>query len=126
MNDPYDIIRRWERTFNAGDSAGLAALYAPDAVLWGTLAQALTVSPQAIHAYFTDAAAAGLKATLGEHISTRLSEDCVIDAGHYELYRVKDGKTTLFPARYSIVLKKPASGWLIAHHHSSMLPSALA
>ena len=38
MNDPYDIIRRWERAFNAGDSGVLAALYAPDAVLWGTLA----------------------------------------------------------------------------------------
>lgn len=126
MSDPYDIIRRWERAFNAGNSALLAALYAPDAILWGTLTQALIVSPQAIHAYFMDAAAAGLKVSLGEHASTKLSGDCVIDAGHYELSHTKDDNTALFPARYSIALALSDSGWRIFHHHSSMLPSTPA
>jgi uncharacterized protein (TIGR02246 family) len=126
MDDPYDMIRRWEHAFNQGDGRDVAALYAPDAILWGTLAPTLIASPQAIHAYFVDAAAAGLTVRLGEHASTLLSETCAVDAGHYEFSRTKDGAVSLLPARYSIVLARTGGSWVIAHHHSSILPVAPA
>ena len=73
---------RWEQAFNKGDATAVTALYAPGATIWGTLAQTLTTSPQAIETYFADAARAGLRVKLGEHVASRISETCVIDAGH--------------------------------------------
>jgi hypothetical protein len=32
------------------------------------------------------------------------------------------GEVSIFPARYSFLLVKHNSAWLIAHRHSSMLP----
>lgn len=40
MDDFYGTIRQSERAFNDSDSAAVAALYAPDGILLGTLAQA--------------------------------------------------------------------------------------
>jgi len=125
MADPYDTIQRWALAFNEGDYRAVGALYAPKAVLWGTLARTLINSPQSITAYFAEAATAGLKVTLGDHTSTPLAETCAADAGHYELSRIRNDVQMLFPARYSIVLVRTGGAWTIAHHHSSMLPTAL-
>jgi hypothetical protein len=84
---------------NEGDADALAALYAPDATLWGTLGQYLTTSPADIRTYFAEAARAGLRVKLGPHVLSPISETCVIDAGHCEFTRGPAGQT--FPARYS-------------------------
>jgi uncharacterized protein (TIGR02246 family) len=125
MNEAYAVVERWGQTFNASDARAVSTLYAAGATIWGTLAQVLTTSPQAIESYFAEAARAGLRVKLGEHVSSRISDACVIDAGHYELTRTKDGQTAIFPARYSFVLVKQDGGWMILHHHSSMLPEPL-
>jgi uncharacterized protein (TIGR02246 family) len=125
MNEAYAVVERWGQAFNAGDAVAVTALYAPGATIWGTLAQVLTTSPQAIESYFAEAARAGLRVKLGEHVASRISGASVIDAGHYELSRTKDGQTAIFPARYSFVLVKQHGGWMILHHHSSMLPEPL-
>jgi uncharacterized protein (TIGR02246 family) len=125
MEQAYSVVEDWARAFNQGASGAVAALYAPGATVWGTLAKALTTSPPAIEAYFTEAARAGMRVTLGEHVSSRLSDVCVIDAGHYELTRTADGQTTNFAARYSFVLEKRDGAWMIAHHHSSTQPKPL-
>ena len=124
MREPYDTVREWERAFNGGVGDAVARLYTPDAVLWGTLARELTTSPQDIRRYFIDAALAGLKVKLGDHILRTSSGSVAIDAGHYDLFRTRDGQTATFPARYTFVLVKHGASWLIAHHHSSMQPQA--
>lgn len=125
MREPYDIVREWERAFNSGVGDAVARLYAPDAVLWGTLASELTTSPHDIRSYFIDAALAGLKVKLGDHILRTTSSNVAIDAGHYDLFRSRDGQIATFPARYSFVLVKHGAAWLIAHHHSSMQPQPM-
>lgn len=125
MDDAYATVQRWEHAFNQGDHDAVAALYAPDAILWGTLAPQLITTPAAIRTYFAEAAGAGLKVALGTHASTAVSETCVVDAGHYELTRLRDGQNAAFPARYSFVLMRTNAAWMIAHHHSSMLPKPL-
>lgn len=125
MNDAYATVQRWERAFNDGDHGAVAALYAPGAILWGTLASTLIITPDAIGTYFAEAARAGLKVTLGEHASIAISGTSVVDAGHYELVRLRDGQKAVFPARYSFVLVRSNDAWMIAHHHSSMLPKPL-
>ena len=126
MREPYDTIRDWERAFNSGNGDVVARLYAPDAVLWGTLASGPTTSPHDIRGYFIDAALAGLRVRLGEHVLRTVSHSAAIDAGHYDLFRTRDGQTATFPARYSFVLVKRGASWLIAHHHSSMQPQPIA
>ena len=90
MGGPYVIVERWAETFNEGEPSAVAALYALGATIWGTLAQSLTTSPDDIETYFTQAARAGLKVKLGEHVSSLISEASAIDTGHYEFSRTTD------------------------------------
>jgi uncharacterized protein (TIGR02246 family) len=125
MDEAYNAVKRWAEAFNAGSASAVAALYASDATIWGTLAQTLTSTPHDVEAYFAAAARAGLKVELGDHVSSLISPICVIDTGHYEFSRSTDGQMARFPARYSFVLVKQNLGWAIAHHHSSMMPKPL-
>src|ERR1700676_2801990 len=104
MSEPYAVVKRWAETFNAGEPDAVAALYAPDATIWGTLGQKLTARPADIRTYFIEASRAGLKVKLGEHISSLMSETSAVDAGDYEFTRIAGGQPAIFPARYSFVL----------------------
>jgi uncharacterized protein (TIGR02246 family) len=122
MIEAYAVVQRWGQAFSAGDAGAVASLYAPGATIWGTLAQQLTTSAEDITTYFIEAARAGLKVKLGEHVSLLISETCAVDAGDYEFSRMTDGRTAIFPGRYSFVLVKQNGAWMIAHQHSSILP----
>jgi uncharacterized protein (TIGR02246 family) len=125
MAEAYATLERWGQGFNAGDARAVAALYTPDAVIWGTLARTLTTTPPDIEAYFIEAARAGLKTTLGQHVSSRISDACVVVAGHYDFTRTTGGQVAVIPARYSFVLVRQDGQWMIAHHHSSILPKPI-
>jgi hypothetical protein len=86
------------------------------------LGQSLTISAGDIRCYFIEAARAGLKVELADHVLSAVSGTCAVDAGQYDFARTADGQTTIFPARYSFVLVKQNDGWMIAHQHSSFLP----
>jgi uncharacterized protein (TIGR02246 family) len=125
MNEAYALVQRWAEIFNAGEPDAVAALYAPDATIWGTLGQKLTTGLADITTYFAEAARAGLKVKLGEHVLSPMSQTSAVDAGEYEFTRTVDEKTTIFPARYSFVLVKPNGGWMIVHQHSSFMPKPI-
>jgi uncharacterized protein (TIGR02246 family) len=125
MPEPYITVERWAQAFNAGDASAVAALYVPDAVIWGTLGQTLTTTPQDIKSYFVEAARTGLKTTLGQHVVSQISENCIVDTGHYDFIRSTGGSTAVIPARYSFVLVKRNGTWMIAHHHSSLMPKPI-
>lgn len=122
MNEAYGVVERWAQAFNAGEAERIAALYAEGAVLWGTLAQHLTTSRAEIAAYFAEAARAGLKVQLKPFVVSPASDDFAIVAGHCEFSRIADGRTQIFPARYSFALTQRDGAWMIAHQHSSLLP----
>jgi uncharacterized protein (TIGR02246 family) len=121
----YDVIERWADYFNRGDAAALAALYAPEATIWGTLGQSITSQPAEITGYFEAAFRAGLTVKLQAHVLQPISDESAIIAGHYEFARFADGKATALPARYSFVLVKQAGAWRIAHQHSSLMPKPM-
>jgi uncharacterized protein (TIGR02246 family) len=125
MSEAYAVVQRWAETFNAGEPDAVAALYAPDATIWGTLGQKLTTGLTDITTYFAEAARAGLKVKLGEHVLSPLSQISAVDAGEYEFTRTVDAQTALLPARYSFVLVKQSGVWMIAHQHSSFLPKPI-
>ncbi len=126
MSEAYKTVERWAEHFNAGDSGAVARLYTPDAVLWGTLSQEITATPDAILAYFVEAADNRLTVSLGNSKAQVLTRDIAAITGHYDLFRTLDGHAALFPARYSFVLVRQQGEWLIAQHHSSLKPAANA
>ena len=45
----------WRAAYDSRDPARITAMYAPDAVLWGTTAKIIAANPSAIAEYFKDA-----------------------------------------------------------------------
>jgi uncharacterized protein (TIGR02246 family) len=125
MSEAYSVVERWADTFNAGDLEAIAALYAPEATIWETLGQVITTQPAEIRSYFEAAFRAGLKVELQPFVIHAAGKDVVIVAGHYELSRIADSEAKTFPARYSFVLARAGDAWLIAHHHSSLVPKPI-
>ena len=120
-------LQAWTAAFNACEVEKVAALYAPDAVLWGTVSQALISSPEGIREYFQRACATSPqpKVSLGE-LLIRLQGDSAVSAGTYTFALTIQGAPRTLPARFSFSYRKSGQGWLIASHHSSLMPSAPA
>jgi uncharacterized protein (TIGR02246 family) len=123
MQDAYAVVQRWEEAFNRGDAEAVAALYAPTAAIWGTLAQYIATSPTEILDYFHDAARAEFRVKLGAYVLLPIGEAGTMICGHYELSRPAEGRILALPARYSFVLTRQDSRWLILHQHSSFMPT---
>jgi uncharacterized protein (TIGR02246 family) len=115
----------WVAAFNAADVEALAALYLPDAVLWGTTSPVLIVGAQGIRHYFDQACGAEVKPTIGlksEHV--RVFGDVAVNSGSYRISRQPaPGQIDVLPARFSFVYRLAPAGWLITDHHSSVSPS---
>lgn len=122
MTGAYATIEQWVHHFNNGDSQAVAALYAPDAVLWGTLAKEMTATPAGIETYFTEAARLGLTVKLTSFTQQDLADTAAMICGSYDLFRTGNGRFMTFPARFSFALVRSAAGWQITHHHSSLQP----
>ncbi len=116
--------QNWANAFNNCDSQKLAALYAPDAVLWGTVSPAIISSPAGIRQYFDRAcsAAPSPKVAFGEQL-VRVHGEAANNSGGYVFTVFPGGQARQFPARYSFSYKKQNGQWLITDHHSSAVPS---
>lgn len=114
----------WVASFNDCNPGKLAALYLPEAILWGTISPTLISTPAGVREYFDRACAANpqFKATLGEQ-SVRLYGDTAISSGGYVFAREVQGQLRSFPARYSFTYRKVNGQWLIVDHHSSAVPA---
>lgn len=129
-NDPKDEIAtttaQWGTLFVDDNPDRILALYAPDAVLWGTLSPTVRQGPAAVREYFTAAfkALPGHRVSFGEQL-IRVYGKTAINTGYYTFSYVKDGETKTIPARYSFVYVKGDRGWLIVDHHSSAVPTPL-
>jgi uncharacterized protein (TIGR02246 family) len=117
---------QWATMFVDDNPDRILALYAPDAVLWGTLSPTVRQGPAALREYFVAAfkALPGHRVSFGEQL-IRVYGKTAINTGYYTFSYVKDGETKSIPARYSFVFVKTDRGWLIADHHSSAMPTPL-
>lgn len=72
----------WIATFNTRDPVRISALYAPDAILWGTVSKTIRTTPEEILEYFTESSARrpNLRMFLGEY-HVRLYGDIAINSG---------------------------------------------
>lgn len=117
---PEALIQAWAAAFNECSAEKLAALYHPQATLWGTNAGALTTSPEGIRVYFEGACAMRppVRVTVGQVVG-RLHGGAATVSGTYDFAR----EGSAIRARYSMALVAGADGaWRIVQHHSSVLP----
>ena len=116
------VIDRWAAALNSHDAVTVVKLYAPDATLLATLSPILADDPESIQKYFTRLADSGFKVRLGERRSVTLSDTAVMETGFYAFTAMQNGKPTPLPARFTFVVMKRGSNWMIVHHHSSWRP----
>ena len=110
----------WIATFNTRDPARISALYAPDAILWGTVSKTIRTSPQEILDYFTESSAMrpNLRMFLGEY-HVRLYGDLAINSGYYSSRNPVDGQEVVVPMRFTFTYRREDGRWMIVNHHSS-------
>lgn len=113
---------KWLDAFNRKDSAGIVALYAPDAVFFGTSSPALRDTPELVRDYFKSLPSLGDSAITVEEHRVQVFGKVAINTGFYTRTAMQDGKAVRSPARFTFVYEKRGEEWLIVNHHSSALP----
>jgi uncharacterized protein (TIGR02246 family) len=116
------LFERWNDSLKTLDPDRVVANYASDGVLLPTVSNEPRSTPAAIRDYFVKF----LKnAPQGKIDSRFIKIGCNVaqDVGTYT-FTFKDGATV--HARYTYVYEWQNGHWLIAHHHSSAMPEAVA
>lgn len=118
------VVDRFLAAFNAADAPGIAALFAPEAIFVGTAMAEPGLGPASVLAYFTPAMKVNLPKGVGLDTTETLtlSDAAVLFSGRCTFWHTREGKKETAPARYTLLVAKGASGWAIAHFHSSMRP----
>ena len=115
--------------FTTGNHDQLSALFAPDALFYGTASAEVVNNREGVIAYFT----AALSGTRGEaaarpfqNTALVLSENVVLISGKWQSERTLDGKmVTAGPSRVTVVMQKRGDKWLIVQFHNSPTPKPI-
>ena len=110
----------WIATFNTRDPVRISALYAPDAILWGTVSKTIRTKPEEILEYFEESSTTrpNLRMFLGEY-HVRLYGDIAINSGYYTSRNPVDGQEVVVPMRFTFTYRREGDRWVIVNHHSS-------
>jgi uncharacterized protein (TIGR02246 family) len=112
----------WINAFNRKNAKDIVALYAADAVFFGTSSPVLRDKPELVWDYFKGVGDLGdFSIAMGEH-RVQLFGKVAINTGYYTRTTTVDGKTVQNPARFTFVYQKRGGRWMIVEHHSSALP----
>lgn len=117
--DANALLDRWSAAYSANDPEAITNNYWPDAILLGTVSPVLSEGHDAILKYFSVVKGTGNKSTIQERHTIPIDENAVLVTGFYEFTRMQDGKPVPAPSRYTMLITKRGSEWLIMHHHSS-------
>jgi uncharacterized protein (TIGR02246 family) len=118
-DDANGLVDRWSATYSSNDRDALVKLYAPDAILLGTVSPVISEGTEAITKYFGPPS--GNTNAIGERRTIVLGDNAVLVTGFYEFTRMKDGQPVPGPSRFTMLLTKRDGEWRIAHHDSSPL-----
>lgn len=110
----------WIATFNTRDAQRITALYAPDAVLWGTVSKTLRTTHDEILEYFVASSTKrpNLRMFLGEQ-HVQLHGDIATNSGYYTSRNPVDGQEVVVPMRFTFTYRREGGRWMIVNHHSS-------
>ena len=116
-----ELFECWNLALRSCDAERVSHCYTEDAVLLPTVSNVPRLSRGEIQDYFEHFLQ---KKPLGEVNQRNVKLGCnkITDAGVYTFRIIEDGKTEYVPARYTFVYENIDGEWLIAHHHSSLMP----
>ena len=113
------VVDRFSAAYNSNDPEAVVKLYAPDAILLGTVSPVISVGTEAIRKYFSMIKGSGNKNAIQERHTIVLGDGAVVVTGFYEFTRMQEGKPVPGPSRFTMVITRSGDEWRIAHHHSS-------
>ncbi len=124
--DALGAYEKFFTSFTTGNQDQLAALFAPDALFYGTGSAEVVTTPEGIIAYFTRALSGTrgeVKARPFENKALVLSDSVVAISGKWQSERTLEGKmVTAGPSRVTVVMQKRGDKWLIVQFHNSPTP----
>jgi uncharacterized protein (TIGR02246 family) len=121
------LFDKWDNALKSGDPDKVVVLYEDDAVLLPTLSNIPRHNHAEMREYFEHFLA---KHPIGTIDQRNVKSGCnfAVDDGTYT-FQVDDaekGGRKDVQARYSFVYQWKNDKWLIAHHHSSLMPEKVA
>ena len=120
--DVEATTQQWIAAFNRKSAADIVALYAKDAVFFGTTSPIIRDTPELVRDYFKNIGDTGNSTiSMGEH-RVQVFGDVAINTGFYTRTAVQDGKEVKNPAWFTFVYQLRQGKWMIVEHHSSVLP----
>jgi uncharacterized protein (TIGR02246 family) len=114
---------RWIDAFNRKSAKDIVALYAKDAVFFGTSSPVLRDSPDLVQDYFKALPSLGDSTISVGDQRVQVFGEVAINTGFYTRSSMQDGKLVKNPARFTFVYAKRDGQWQIVNHHSSTLPT---
>ena len=124
--DALAAYQRFFTLFTTDNYEQLTALFAPDALFYGTGSSEVVTSPEGVRKYFVNALSGTrgvVKATPFEQTALALSDNVVVISGKWQSERTLDGKmVTNGPSRNTVVMQKRGDKWLIVQFHNSPTP----
>jgi uncharacterized protein (TIGR02246 family) len=128
--DALAAYQKFFEAFTTDNHDQVAALFAPDALFFGTQSAELVTTPEGVRSYFVTALSGSrgvVKARPFEQTALVLSDGAVAISGKWQSERTLDGKmTTAGPSRNTVVMQKRGERWLIAQFHNSPTPKSPA
>lgn len=121
-SDVAAATNAWIEAFASHDAARIAALYAPDAVFWGTNSSTIRDTPALVRAYFENLKNRPTVRLVIDEQHIRVYGDTAVNTGRYSVHEIRDGQLTVRPLRFSFTYRRQDDRWLIVSHHSSAMP----
>ena len=121
------MLGRFLAAFTAADPAGLAALFWPDALVWGTGMTGLATGPEAVRTYFAPLGQRGPGERRASWVSgavLAVSDSVALVSGRWEVGPGTGG--AVLPLRLSATVTRRGDEWRLAGFHSSPMPSPVA
>ena len=115
------LFDTWSAALQTRDPEAVVALYRPDAILLPTLSNEVRLTPEARADYFVHFLQDGPVGTIDQR-EVRVGCDMAVDAGLYTFTFADTGDEA--HARYSFTYAYEDGQWVIASHHSSLLPGS--
>ena len=123
LEDVDAVVNSWAAAFNANDVNALVKNYAPDATFVGTVGTTLGEGSDAIRHYYARLRNTGDSVNIRERKTVLLGDGVAYVSGIYEFHVARNGKERSTPDRFTMIVVRRGSNWMIAHHHSSRSPN---
>ena len=123
MIKPSEFIQEWMDTVCSKNSSSIASLYKEDAVLLGTLDKSVRKGRDLVKEYFDFFVKLKPCGKITELVEEDYGHDCFcVVNGTYDFNLTENDEQVVAPARFTFVLERVGTKWMIQSHHSSKQP----